>query len=130
MAIVFKYTVAWIGLVVLAIINGAIREKGYGARIGELHAHQLSTLIGLALFSVYAWILSGFWRIESARQAFAIGGIWLVLTVAFEFLFGHYVAGHSWGRLLHDYNLLRGRVWILILIWAILAPYVCHLMRA
>ena len=53
----------------------------------------------------------------------AIGLIWLGLTVAFEFLFGRFVAGHSWIRLLQDYNILAGRVWSLLLLWVALAPY-------
>jgi hypothetical protein len=32
--------------------------------------------------------------------------------------------GHPWKRLFHDYNLLRGRLWVLILIWTGVAPYV------
>jgi hypothetical protein len=46
------------------------------------------------------------------------------MTVAFEFGFGHYVAGHSWSLLLADYNLLAGRVWSLFLIWITIVPYV------
>ncbi len=47
---------------------------------------------------------------------------WLGLTVAFEFLFGHYAMGHTWSRLLQDYKLLEGRVWVLLLIWVTMAP--------
>jgi len=31
----------------------------------------------------------------------------LALTVAFEFLFFHYVGGRSWSKLLANYNLLE-----------------------
>jgi hypothetical protein len=48
------------------------------------------------------------------------------MTLAFEFLFGHFVAGHSWARLLQDYNLLAGRVWVLLLAWVALAPYLFY----
>lgn len=41
-------------------------------------------------------------------KALAIGCIWLMLTPSFEFLFGHYVMGHPWSRLLYDYNLFAG----------------------
>ena len=47
---------------------------------------------------------------------------WLLFTVAFEFGFGHYVAGHSWQRLLGDYNIFDGRVWSLFLLWLLLMP--------
>jgi hypothetical protein len=61
------------------------------------------------------------WRPVSGRQAIAVGLIWLVMTVAFEFVFGHYVAGHSWERLLYDYDLPAGRLWSLVLAWIALA---------
>ena len=106
MTIVVKYTICWIGLVVIAIVNGAIREKVYSQFMRELAAHQLSTVIGLAMFGVYIMILTRSWKIESSGQALTIGGIWLALTIGFEFIFGHYVIGHPWSRLFHDYNLL------------------------
>jgi hypothetical protein len=33
---------------------------------------------------------------------------------------------HPWSRLLHDYNLFEGRLWVLVLLWVTLAPYVFH----
>jgi hypothetical protein len=52
--------------------------------------------------------------------------MWLSLTIAFEFLFGHFVAGHLWSKLLHDYNVLAGRVWAFFLIWVTAAPYLFY----
>jgi hypothetical protein len=39
MGIVLKYSVFWIGLLVSAIVNGALREKGYRQFMDELRAH-------------------------------------------------------------------------------------------
>jgi len=75
------------------------------------------------------WIVSGFWPMQSAAQAWTIGLLWLVMTVAFEFGFGHYVAGHSWNRLLADYNIFNGRVWSLFLVWVTILPYVIFQLR-
>ena len=47
----------------------------------------------------------------------------------FEFLFGHYVGKHSWSRLFHDYNILEGRLWSLVLMAIALAPYVMFRIR-
>ena len=47
------------------------------------------------------------------------GIMWVALTVAFEFLAGHYVFGNSWKRLTADYNVFRGRIWILVLLTAL-----------
>jgi hypothetical protein len=122
----WKYVLAWIPMVVIAIANGAVREGWYGKRLGELRAHQVSTLSAMLLFGVYIWVLIRLWRPESGGQALTIGLIWLGLTLAFEFLFGHFVAGHPWTRLIHDYNLLAGRVWVAIPIWVTVAPYLFY----
>lgn len=124
------YAVSWLGLVVLAILNGILRESGYQRLMSELSAHQLSTLLVILLFAGFIWLLTGIFRITSAQQALIIGGMWLVMTVLFEFLFGHYVIGHSWRRLFHDYNLLEGRVWLLVLIWTTVAPYIFYRIRS
>jgi hypothetical protein len=123
---ILMYTLAWLPMPIIAIINGAVREFTYKKALGELRAHQVSVATGIILFGLYVWILSLRWKIESAAQAVAIGLIWLALTVAFEFLFGHYVMHHPWSKLLHDYNILEGRVWLLVLLWITIAPYVFY----
>jgi hypothetical protein len=113
-------------MVVIALINGAIREGWYGKHVSELQAHQLSTVTGILLFGVYIWVLMRLWRPESAEQAIAIGLVWLGMTVAFEFLFGHYVAKRSWRELRRDYHLFAGRVWLVVLVWVTIASYVFY----
>jgi hypothetical protein len=126
---IFRYTFTWLILLADAIINGALREAVYKKHLGELPAHQVSTLTGIILFGVIIWALSRSWPLPSAKQALTAGFIWLVLTIAFEFLFGHFVAGHSWSKLFDDYNILAGRVWPLILIWIAIAPYVFYRLK-
>jgi hypothetical protein len=125
-AAMWKYVLAWIPMVLIAIANGFLRESSYGKRMSELHAHQISTLSGILLFSVYIWVVIRIWRPDTSEQAITIGLIWLGLTVAFEFLFGHYVAGQPWSKLLYDYNIFAGRVWVVVLIWVTVAPYVFY----
>ena len=123
---VLKYCVSWIGMVIIAIMNGVIRDAFYGKRLGELTAHQISTFTLIVLSGLYLWLLGLAWKIPSSNQAITIGLIWLTLTVAFEFLFGHYVMKHPWTRLFQDYNIFKGRIWVLVLIWITIAPYVFY----
>ena len=125
-----RYTVAWLGIVIIMIINGSIRTFVYGPIMSELTAHQISSVTGIILIGLVTWLLSLRWKIQSEGHALAIGSIWLVLTIVFEFVFGHYVMGHPWSRLLYDYNLLEGRVWSLVLIFTMIAPYMIYKMRA
>lgn len=119
----WKYIIAWIPMIFVAIANGLFREKFLASRFNELQAHQKSTISLIVLFGIYVWVLFKIWLPVSANQAIVIGLVWLFLTVVFEFIFGHYVVGHSWDKLLNDYNILQGRVWILVLIWITIAPY-------
>ncbi len=130
MKTIFIYAACWIGMVVLAILNGIMRESLYKQYMHELTAHQVSTLILLILFGIYVWFLTGFRPLESAKQALLIGVMWCVMTVVFEFVFGHYVAGHTWSKLFQDYNLVKGRLWSLVLIWTTIAPYIYYRIRS
>lgn len=126
---ILRYTLAWFILMVAAIINGAIREAVYKNRLGDLSAHQFSTLTGIILIGVIVWGLSRLWPLASAKQAWTVGFVWLAMTIAFEFLFGNFIAGHPWSKLLHDYNIFAGRVWLLVLIWTTIAPYVFYKLK-
>ncbi len=126
MKTILVYAAGWLGMVILAIVNGTLREKLYGGYMSELAAHQLSTLIAIALFGLYIFAMSRMWKLSSAAEALAIGVMWLVMTVSFEFLFGHYAMGHSWEKLLHDYGLFAGRLWALLLLWTTVAPYLFY----
>jgi hypothetical protein len=104
-------------MIFIATPNGALREGWYGKHLSELQAHQVSTATGVLLFEFYIWVLIRLWRPTSGRQAITIGLVWLGTTVAFEFLFGHYVAKRDWNQILRDYNLFAGRVWLVVLVW-------------
>jgi hypothetical protein len=120
------YILFWPVLMLLAIGNGILREATYGQALPELFAHQLSTAIAALLFGVAVLLLAKHAVPDSSKQAAATGVIWLAFTLCFEFLFGHYVAGHSWSALLQDYDLLAGRVWPLLLAWITCLPYLAY----
>ncbi len=124
-----KYIIAWFPMIVIAIGNGALRELVYGKFTTELRAHQIATVLGCVLFGFYMYGVIWFWNPGSGSAALSIGLVWVALTICFEFIFGHYVAGHSWGRLLQDYNIFAGRVWIIALIWLAFAPYIFFRLR-
>jgi hypothetical protein len=123
---ILKYTFAWVPMVFIAIANGAMRQVVYGKYMSELSAHQISCFTGIALFWMYTYFLAGRMPLENSRQAAIVGSIWVVLTIAFEFTFGHYIAKHSWAKLFADYDISAGRLWIMVLATLALMPYAAH----
>lgn len=109
-------------MLILAIINGAARDLWYKAYIGDLKAHQLSTITLILLFTIYIWLVIQKIPPSSKKRSWQIGIMWLCLTLLFEFGFG-LARGNSLAKLLVDYNFFKGRIWLLIPIWITVAPY-------
>lgn len=113
----------WFVLLVAMMGNGIFRVLVLQPRLGEDVARQVACLTGMAIILALSVPFVRWLESPSSRQLLKIGLLWLVLTVAFEFLFGHYVAGLRWQTLLAEYNLLRGRLWSLVLLTTLLAPW-------
>jgi len=112
-------------MLLLAVLNGALRDLGYKKHVGDLTAHQISTVTLIILFAFYIGYIIHRFPPSSSIQAILIGTIWVVLTLSFEFSFGRY-RGNSWSALFADYNILKGRIWILIPLWILIAPYLFY----
>ena len=114
--------IPWFLLVVLAIINGLVRQKFILPKVGEQKAHTIGTLIFLILQFILIFVYVIISSIKNISDLFMIGIFWVILTIIFEFGFGHYVAKHSWHKLFADYNIFKGRIWLLVLINNVFAP--------
>lgn len=124
-----KYVAAWLVMLVVSIINGAMRDLIYGKHMTELRAHQLSTVTSIVLLGIVIWLFTSRYPLASAKQALMLGMFWAGLTLAFEFLFFHFVGKHSWAELLANYDVLHGRVWVFVVIWLLVAPYLFYIFR-
>jgi len=113
---------AWCLFAALAVSNGVLRVSVVTPLVGDQAAHVIATVLLCAIIATLTWLLLPWLAPGSPRDALIIGTAWLSMTVAFEFLAGHFLFGHDWDRLLADYNLARGRVWLFVLITTLLAP--------
>jgi len=118
---------AWLVFVVIAILNAAFRNKVYKPVVGDLAAHQISTIVFVSLIFVVTYLILQVSDLQLTDfSALVMGGIWLVSTILFEFVAGHFVFKNSWEKLLADYNIFRGRIWVLVLVATFLAPYIAN----
>ena len=119
----------WLIFLVVAIACGIIRDRFLVPELGPLGGRALGTLlVGVIIFGIiYAYI----GKLKGASQAslFNLGLFWTMATIMFEFLFGHYVMGHSWDSLWADYNVFQGRIWPLVLIVTLFGPLLARKMR-
>jgi hypothetical protein len=124
-----RAALVWLGLLVVAVANGGVRQALLVPRFGDPVGHVISTLTLSAAILAVAWLAIGWIGPASAGEAWRIGALWVVLTLAFELLAGHYLFGAPWSRLLADYDVLRGRIWVLVLVATAAAPFLAARLR-
>lgn len=112
----------WVGILIAANVNGALRELALRPLLGPALAHVVSTLLLCVLILLIARLSITWIAPEDAGMAVRVGVLWLVLTLAFEFLAGRYLFGNSWERILDEYDVTAGRLWILVPIVTLVAP--------
>ena len=124
-----KATLVWCLFVVFAIINGILRESILVNLIGMRWALPVSG-ISLSLVVLVICYFTIEWMGGRTRAVcLQIGVLWVLLTLAFEFLFGHYVANKSWLEILQVFNLVGGNLFSLVLLVCLVGPWLMLKMR-
>jgi hypothetical protein len=120
--VILRGVVVWFALLVLAVLNGGVRDTWLSPRLGDTVGRALSTVLLSALIFLATWMTIDWIRPTSATEALKLGAFWLALTLSFELVVGHYGFRKPWTELLADYDLRRGRIWIVVLVVTLLAP--------
>ena len=120
--VILRALVVWFALLILAVLNGAVRDTWLSPWLGDTVGRALSTLLLSGLILGATWMAIGWIRPGTVSAALGVGALWLALTLAFEFLVGHYGFRKPWEALLADYDLRRGRIWVVVLVVTFVAP--------
>lgn len=118
-----KAVLIWLVIAALAVANGIAREKLLVPMLGKDFALPLSGITLSCIVFIVTWLMFGLIGAKSPRTCFWIGGQWVLMTLAFEFLFGHFVVGKPWSVLLQNFNVATGDLFVLVLLVSFLAPY-------
>lgn len=113
-------------LTIVAVLNGLFRTFVLMRFLEEQHARQISSLMMVVLLFWYTEFTYGKLAIKKASDAWTTGATWLLLTVVLEFCIGFFVSKLSLQAILADYNILAGRLWLLVLLGVLLAPYLYY----
>ncbi len=124
-----KAAAIWFLIACLAVANGLLREQVLAPKLGMTAALPLSGIsLSIIVFAVTYWL---FFLIRGgdASTYLLLGLQWVLMTLAFEFLFGHYVAGKSWATLRAGLHPLTGDLFSLVLVVSLLSPSVVARIR-
>jgi hypothetical protein len=104
------WTVGWLGVLGLAFANGGL-HRAYEPALGVLRSEQLSNVTIVAAVVPWAIWMDRRAPTSSAREALEAGLLWGAMTVAFEFIGGHYINGDTWQTLVNAYDVTAGHLW-------------------
>lgn len=127
LAALLRALAIWLLLMAAEGAQGSLRRL-IGDGDAAFLIRQLSVLTGAAIIFAITWVCMRWMRIGTTRGALAVGALWVVLTLAFEFGLGR-ATGASWRELLVDYDLLHGGMMPLGLLAMGLTPWAVRRLR-
>lgn len=108
--VTLKAIVLWFAILILAILNGTLREKILIPHLGSVPA--------FIAFAAAPW-----YGALTSRQWLLLGLFWLLLTVVFEFSFGLFAQHKTWAELFDAYTFRGGNIWPIVLIITFISPW-------
>jgi hypothetical protein len=113
----------WLGMLVLAVVGGGVRERLLAPKWGSLWAGQVETLGIAALFAI-GIVLYARWLRMAPSEAMIVGAAWCLLTICFETLLGRAILKQPWSTVIANYDVVAGSLWPIVLLVMLVTPYV------
>ncbi len=120
--VVARAFAVWLVILVLAVVNGTLRQGVLIPRLGATSGLVLSGLLLASLILAVTYLFLPWLGIRRTGQLLLLGACWLALTLGFEFLFG-LLRGKRLPEMLEAYTFKGGNLWPAVLVVTALAPW-------
>jgi hypothetical protein len=119
----------WLLVMVVEFVHGTLRWILLRPHVGDFRSGQIGVFTGSVLFLLVVYFCEPWMKLRSAADCLRVGALWLGMTPAFEWSFGHYVMGRSWESIAAEYNLLRGGLMPIGLVIFAMSPWIAWRLR-
>ena len=120
--ILLRAVIIWLGMLVLAMLNGIARDMLLNPVFGISIAQPASGIILCVLIFAVSYYSLTFIGATRVWEYLGVGLFWVCLTLLFEYLFAHYVLGMSWRQVNQIFNILQGNLFSLALLVTAMGP--------
>ena len=127
--VTLKVVAWWLAILVLAILNGGLREGFLIPAFGTFTAFIASGLTLSLLILAVAFIAVPSFGALSAAGYWRVGLSWLTMTLVFEFSFGLLVQHKEISELLQAYTFKGGNTWPVVLASTLASPRLAAYLR-
>ena len=127
--ILIRGVAVWLIIMLAETLHGVARVLVLQPYVGDFRARQIGVFTGSLMIVAIAVACIRWIRAAGLGELFAVGLLWLLLTLCFEVLLGRFVLGLSWERIASDYNLLEGGLLPIGLFVLTISPFLAAKIR-
>jgi hypothetical protein len=120
--IIIVSIISWIILTLLRIAVHSFLANGL--KIKHSNGHWVYLVPQIILVLVYSYILILIFKNFNDISFLALGIIWLLLLLSFEFIGNLVIQKKSLGELFEGWKIWKGNIWILVLLSHLFIPYI------
>lgn len=117
-----KAIIIWLLIAFIETIHGILRAKFLAPKVGDLRSRQIGVFTGSILIYIICLLTLDWIGPTSFIESSIIGVVWFILMLLFEFLVGHFIFHFPWKWLIDEYNLKKGRLLIIGMIFLLIVP--------
>ena len=121
--------VVWLVLIGVEFAHGILRTVFLVPVVGDFQARQIGVFSGSALILIVTCLFVRWINAPNTKSLLQVGALWVVMTIAFEFTFGHYIFNRSWADLVSDYDLARGGFLAIGMLVVMFSPVIAAKLR-
>ena len=119
----------WLLIVFVESVHGTLRQLFLAPMVGDLTARRIAFFVAVFLIFFITYLFIRFIDAPTVRSLFIVGLMWMILMTLFEFGLGHFAMNYSWERMLEDYDVSRGGLMVIGLLFMICAPWLAARLR-
>jgi len=127
--VVARALVVWILLALLETLHGNVRVRVLNRLVGDRRARQIGVFTGSAIVFAIAWALVPWIGAVGRAQLLGVGALWLALMLGFDVAFGRWVFKASWQRIGAEFDIRRGGLLGLGMLFVVFAPLLAAALR-
>jgi hypothetical protein len=128
--VVPRAVLVWLVIIAIETVHGILRTLLLVPLVGDFPARRVSVFTGSLLIFGVAYVFVRWIGAKTRVRLLGVGLLWVVLTVLFEIALGRYALGLSWERIAEDYDVTRGGLLGLGLLFMAAAPTLAARLRS
>lgn len=119
----------WIVIIFAETVHGILRTMFLDPLIGGFRARQIGVFVGCVIIGTIAYLSIRWIGAFGVGKLLLVGVTWVILTLGFEFTIIAPLAGLSRERVFEDYDIARGGLMPIGLLFMAAAPYLAARFR-